>query len=187
MNIIMIRHGATAGNLERRYVGSTDEPLCAEGIEQIRQGRYPCVEQLVTSPMTRCIETAALIYPALPPMIIDGLRECDFGAFEYMNYQELSGDRDYQAYIDSGGEASFPLGESKARFCARSCAAFEVAMDGLASDRDTAFVVHGGTIMAVLSTYAEPARSYFDWQLKNGGMVVLDASRWANAHILKRM
>ena len=29
--IILIRHGATAGNLERRYIGRTDEPLCEQG------------------------------------------------------------------------------------------------------------------------------------------------------------
>ena len=26
--LLFIRHGATAGNLERRYIGYTDEPLC---------------------------------------------------------------------------------------------------------------------------------------------------------------
>ena len=44
--IILVRHGKTAGNLEGRYIGSrTDEPLCEEGIhaleEKVREGIYP--------------------------------------------------------------------------------------------------------------------------------------------------
>ena len=31
--ILLIRHGKTAANLERRYVGETDHPLCEQGEE----------------------------------------------------------------------------------------------------------------------------------------------------------
>ena len=30
MNIYLLRHGMTQGNLERRYIGRTDEPLCEQ-------------------------------------------------------------------------------------------------------------------------------------------------------------
>ena len=36
MIIYFIRHGATAGNLEKRYIGRTDEELCTEGIERLK-------------------------------------------------------------------------------------------------------------------------------------------------------
>ena len=29
--LVLIRHGKTAGNLQKRYIGRTDEPLCPEG------------------------------------------------------------------------------------------------------------------------------------------------------------
>lgn len=32
MEILLLRHGQTKGNLRRAYIGSTDEPLCEEGI-----------------------------------------------------------------------------------------------------------------------------------------------------------
>ena len=35
MKIVLIRHGATAGNIKKRYIGITDEDLCASGIESI--------------------------------------------------------------------------------------------------------------------------------------------------------
>ena len=41
MKINLIRHGQTAGNLESRYIGTTDEPLCSAGMEALRSRRYP--------------------------------------------------------------------------------------------------------------------------------------------------
>lgn len=60
--IILVRHGKTAGNLEGRYIGSrTDEPLCEEGIhaleEKVREGTYPPVDLVYASPMIRCRQT----------------------------------------------------------------------------------------------------------------------------------
>ena len=98
MSWILIRHGLTEGNLQKRYVGCrTDEPLCPEGIRQLKQHPYPAVQRVYTSPMRRCLETAAVLYPGLSPQIIPDFRECDFGAFEYRNYAELNGLEDYQA------------------------------------------------------------------------------------------
>ena len=36
MKIVLIRHGATKGNLEKRYIGRTDEDLCGEGIKKLK-------------------------------------------------------------------------------------------------------------------------------------------------------
>ena len=66
MKCVLIRHGKTAGNLAGRYIGCrTDEPLCPEGIAQLRMGRYPAVERVFASPLRRCRETARLLYPAM--------------------------------------------------------------------------------------------------------------------------
>ena len=35
MTVYLIRHGQTQGNLERRYIGSTDQPLCPRGREAL--------------------------------------------------------------------------------------------------------------------------------------------------------
>ncbi len=67
MEIIMIRHFQTPGNVEKRYIGRTDEPLAdLKGREQlIRERQDSCrdVEQVIISPMKRCIQTAACIFP----------------------------------------------------------------------------------------------------------------------------
>ena len=38
MELLMIRHSSTRGNLLRQYVGSQDHPLAPEGVEQLQPG-----------------------------------------------------------------------------------------------------------------------------------------------------
>ena len=179
MIIYFIRHGATAGNLEKRYIGRTDEGLCTEGIESLKrlQGLVPdikdnsipavCqgVEAVFTSPMKRCIETADILFPDKKKIIIDDFRECDFGDFEGYNYQELDGNADYQRWIDSNGQIAFPNGESPQDFRRRCINAFinitETSLETVAA------VVHGGTIMSILEKY-EKHHEYYRWQCGNG-------------------
>lgn len=171
MQITLIRHGSTAGNLEHRYVGSTDEPL-TEQAKDMLQNRATNMEKpdiLYVSPMKRCRETAQLLYPQTAQRVAKGLRECSFGEFEYKNYIELNENAAYQAWLDSGGTLPFPGGESRAEFTDRCCSTFaKCCLEAVeAGCKHVAFVVHGGTIMAVMERFALPQRSYFDWQVKN--------------------
>ncbi len=179
--VFLIRHGSTAGNLEQRYVGTTDEPLTEEARRILEENReqYPRADVVFASPLLRCVQTAELLYPEKEIKVLPDLREIDFGTFEYKNYEELKDDPGYQAWVDSGGTAAFPGGESRETFCTRCCAAFLKACREAASRQTTeekeeaqgiraAFVVHGGTIMAVLDRYSEPHRDYFEWQAGNG-------------------
>ena len=182
--LILIRHGKTAGNLLGRYIGSrTDEPLCDEGREGLAGKQLPEVERLYVSPMKRCVETAEILWPGFDRkkmQKVTDLRECDFGDFENKNYKELSGNGDYQAWIDSNGTLPFPNGESMDAFKSRCLEAFariveEVSgaeQEWIASGKTGIFragiVVHGGTIMAILEQYGYPKAAYFDYQAKNG-------------------
>lgn len=171
MQVCLIRHGSTPGNLEGRYVGSTDEALTEAAMQELKKNRtrYPLPDIVFTSPLRRCCQTAELLFPEETPEVLSGLRECGFGAFEYKNYQELSGDARYQEWIDSKGTLPFPGGESREEFAGRCCAAFlqgcrEAEQRGCTT---VAFVVHGGTIMAVLERFGYPKRDYFDYQVGN--------------------
>lgn len=182
--LILIRHGKTAGNLLGRYIGSrTDEPLCDEGREGLAGKQLPEVERLYVSPMKRCVETAEILWPGFDRkkmQKVTDLRECDFGDFENKNYKELSGNGDYQAWIDSNGTLPFPNGEAMDAFKSRCLEAFariveEVSgaeQEWIASGKTGIFragiVVHGGTIMAILEQYGYPKAAYFDYQVKNG-------------------
>ena len=179
MRFILIRHGKTAGNLEGRYIGCrTDEPLCEQGIEALRRLAPPPVDRVFCSPMRRCIETAAILYPDHQPVLIDDFRECDFGAFEGRNYAELNGLPEYQAWIDSNGELPFPGGESREDMVKRVSVAFSNLISDAGSDT-CAVIAHGGTIMSIMSQFALPPMPYFSYQLKNGdGFTLNSNSQW---------
>lgn len=167
MKIYFIRHGKTTGNLEKRYIGRTDEHLCREGIDELNGKVFPDADIIFISPMKRCIETAENIYADREYISVNDLRECDFGDFEGKNYSELNGNSDYQKWIDSMGKIPFPNGESNEVFRKRSTDAFIEALKDL-SFETAAFIVHGGTIMSVLSELAEPKKDYYDYMCKNG-------------------
>ena len=179
LKLILVRHGETQGNKLKRYIGKrTDEPLCPEAGNMLAQLAYPEVQAVYASPMIRCTQTAGILFPGKKLNIIDELAECDFGEFENKNYQELDGNEHYQSWIDSGGLLPFPGGESREAFIKRCEQGFYRMLIGIkgrlqkmdekqpASKITAGAVVHGGTIMAILSSFY--GGDYFDHQVKNG-------------------
>ncbi|MDE7133135.1 MAG: histidine phosphatase family protein [Lachnospiraceae bacterium] len=187
VTLVFIRHGATKANKEHRYLGRTDEGLSEEGIGELlsyqRQSSYPNVDCLFTSPMKRCLETARILYPNLHPAVIPEWAETDFGQFEYKSYEELKGDPLYQAWIDSGGALPFPGGESREEFIARCNKGFLKMCDELRREESATagIIVHGGTIMALLSKYC--GGDYYDYQVGNGGGYICRMKGWGEGTI----
>lgn len=175
MIVYLIRHGMTMGNQMKRYIGTTDEPLCPEGIEQLRRKKehYMFVpDELYVSPMLRCIETADFLFPEITKKIISDFRECDFGEFENKNYLELAENTKYQEWIDSNGQLPFPGGEDRREFQKRSIQAFRELenkwKNSKQNDQTAVIVAHGGTIMSILEEVGIPKKSYYDFQVGNG-------------------
>lgn len=211
VTLVFIRHGETQANKERRYLGRTDESLSEAGRELLKgykmQNLYPQVEYLFISPMKRCVETAEILYPALNPIFVSEWTEMDFGRFEYKNYRELKEDARYQAWIDSGGTLAFPKGESRADFVRRCESGWRTMweiLDGelyhqksLCPNRyprkeqkrtkpvSIGAIVHGGTIMALLSACGE--MRYFDCQAANGKGYICHLSDWGNRARIKEV
>lgn len=174
-NIVLIRHGQTDGNLKKRYIGITDEPLSLQGQREIlrraAKGCYPMAEQVYTSTLLRTMETAKLIYPNCIPEIISELSECDFGIFENKCYEELKDLPEYRTFIDSMGEGPIPGGESAPAFRKRCCTGFLKAVDDMVKRQTAraALVCHGGTIMSVMSEFDENKKDFYSYQVPNGG------------------
>lgn len=167
--IYLLRHGATKGNLEKRYVGATDEALLPESREALKALRLPRVARVYASPLLRCVETAEILFPDAPLELVPDFRECGFGAFEYKNFAELRDHPAYRAWLDSRGFLAFPGGESRGDFCKRVLQAFDrVSEEAEALGGDAAIVAHGGTLMAILEAKALPRRDFYDWQVPPG-------------------
>lgn len=191
MEIVLIRHFMTQGNAEHRYIGVTDESLLPGGnvriaafagvsgqdddlvtVADLRGKRYfyPGVRAVAVSPLKRCIETAEIIYPGVRRYICEELRECDFGLFENRNYEELKDDPDYQRWLLSEGRIPFPKGEGRDEFCRRCVEGFCRMTERFMEEayESVAFVVHGGTIMAILDRLAVHQEGFYHWQVQNG-------------------
>ncbi len=166
MRVRLIRHGQTAGNRLRRYIGVTDQPLSPEGIEAAsRCAKDPALDRVWVSPLTRARETAAILFPNARQIVIDGLREMDFGTFENRSADEMRDDPAYRAWVDGMCRAACPGGESMADLSARAAAAFADLLRQ--ADGDVTIVTHGGVIMAILSQFAVPKKDFYDWYADN--------------------
>ncbi|MBQ3562906.1 MAG: histidine phosphatase family protein, partial [Clostridia bacterium] len=82
----LIRHGMTDGNEQGQYVGRTDLKITTNGIielEKLRdEGIYPKCDLVFSSPLSRAVDTAKIIFPEKEIIINKNFEEIDFGEFE---------------------------------------------------------------------------------------------------------
>jgi probable phosphoglycerate mutase len=100
VTILLVRHGETRWNLDRRYQGRFDSPLTARGMAQARAiGRLlaalpeAAAAPIVASPQGRAYRTAAIIHERLravgPIAVDDRLRELSLGSWDGLTYAEI--------------------------------------------------------------------------------------------------
>jgi alpha-ribazole phosphatase len=180
IKIVLIRHFATAGNLRKRYIGITDEPILSKVYDKAEYC-YPEVECVYSSPLLRCKQTAQTIYPSLEPIEEQLLSECNFGDFENKNYLELRSNPDYQKWVDSGGTLPFPNGEDSLEFNTRSVRGFRQVVEYSIKEKHKtiAIVAHGGTIMSIMDHFS-PTQGFYHWQVDNGKgyLLELEETEW---------
>ena len=177
----LYRHGATPGNLRGAYVGLVDEPVD----ESWAAGALPIDDLESTVFVTRLSRTqmtARIFFPRARQVVVDGLEEMDFGEFDTRTAAELEGCRAYRSWVDSMCEDPCPGGESLQAFERRCADAFaRLVADAIARGETLLrLVVHGGTIMSLMDTFARPEVGYFDCLTTPGGCwtVAIDTHRW---------
>lgn len=95
LRLLLIRHGATAWNDEKRVIGSTNLPLSDNGKHQAFQLsqrlRDEEIGRIISSNMQRAIETAHIIAGecGLRVEIDSRIREADFGMWEGLTVGEI--------------------------------------------------------------------------------------------------
>ena len=156
--ILLIRHGETDWNVEKRLQGHTDIDLNREGVRQATAlGRALLDEPLdaiFSSDLKRAFGTAqGIAIPRGMSIQLDkGLRERCFGAFEGLNHPEIS-DRfpeDYAAWKRRDIDARYPQGEFHAETLREFSNRAVDAITTLAGAyRKVAIVTHGGVLDSV--------------------------------------
>ncbi len=183
MTITMTRHGLTEGNAQRRYVGATDMPLSEEGLRLTRAGQqFGDISRVYVTPLQRTQQTARIHYPAADLVVVDDLREMNFGIFEGRTYEELDEDPDFKAWMVDGGLQPMREGEGRMDFGVRvrDALARLIADAHSRGEENLHIVAHGGTIMALMAIHALPEQPYYKWWIENlqGYRVTLDPDNW---------
>ena len=100
----------------------------------------------------------------------------------------MTGNEEYQKWVDGMCRGKCPGGESMPEFVDRVFAAFDaIAREAMAAGEKQLFIAaHGGTVMALLSRCGRPEKDYYDWYVKNcqGYVARLDEESWGKDPIL---
>ncbi|MFF0570756.1 bifunctional RNase H/acid phosphatase [Streptomyces sp. NPDC004041] len=157
--LLLLRHGETALTPEKRFSGSggTDPELSAVGRGQAERAAehfaaLGTVQEIVSSPLRRCRETAAVVAArlGLGVRIEEGLRETDFGAWEGLTFAEVR-ERyadDLTAWLASPDTAPTGGGES-----------FSEVADRVAATRDRLVARSAGRTV-LLVTHVTPIKTF---------------------------
>jgi len=93
----VVRHGATQWSEEGRHTGRTDVPLTETGRAQARRLAGPLGRRslalVLTSPLSRALETCALAGFGDRAEVTEDLVEWDYGHYEGRTTQEINEDR----------------------------------------------------------------------------------------------
>lgn len=180
--LILIRHGESTWNRERRIQGQLDPPLSEQGHEQARRvaGRLAPrrVEALYTSDLLRASQTAAAIASALGvearPM--KELREIFLGDWEGLHTDELA-QRFPEAWDAWTREPSWdvvPRGEGASAFEGRVVSAMDRLFEQH-SRGDAIVVTHGGVIQIALHrVVGRPSQGLFPFRISNGSVSIVE-------------
>ena len=157
--MILVRHGQTDWNRERRIQGTTDIPLNDTGRTQARDAGQALRDTLdgapariVASDLSRAHETARIIADELgatAPRLYPGLRECGYGDAEGVT------DEEFFARWGSWTDAVVPNAETPAVVRTRAVAALQqidrdIRAEHAPAAQTVVVVTHGALIRQVL-------------------------------------
>ena len=155
--IILIRHGETAWNAERRLQGHIDIGLNAEGVRQAKALASALagerVDAVISSDLQRAHQTAMAVAHMhdLAVHTDPALRERCYGAFEGLLYSEIEQryPAEFAAWQARDVDSAVPDGERRAetfrQFYQRSIDAIGAWADQYGG-RTVALVAHGGVL-----------------------------------------
>jgi len=148
--LLLVRHGETIWNAERRLQGQVDVPLSERGRRHVRAlrrlvARYE-PERAVTSDLARARETAALLGFA-DATADPRWREAHLGLWQGKGIDVLRREDEDRYAAWRAGESTPEAGEPWAELCARITSAVRELGTG-----SVLVVTHGGPIRAVCAT-----------------------------------
>lgn len=191
----IVRHGRTNANREARYIGVTDDPLSQEGKKELQdkweENDYPKVQRVYASPLQRAYQSAEILFPDREIVLVEELREMDFGEFENKTAVELVERDDYQTWLQGGEEVCPPGGESLKSVVERSYNGLRMILANMMEEKLThcGVVTHSGILMNLLSCFGLPKLSPMEFACSpgEGYEIVITPQYWMNSGVFEIM
>jgi broad specificity phosphatase PhoE len=152
--IVLVRHGETDWNLERRFQGHADRPLNDTGRAQAaalaESLRGEHLTAVYTSPLQRASQTAAIVAAqlGLAARPLEALREINVGDWEGLTVDDVK--ERYPEQVATDWRSGWPGGETYDELSARVLPALVGLADEHPGERVLA-VTHAGPVRAALS------------------------------------
>ena len=177
-DLLLVRHGQTDWNVERRIQGWEPVPLNDTGRAQARAAASLLADlkpaAVVSSPVLRAVQTAEILKDALgwpdPVETHPGFGEFRMGDWDGKALSELWGAEAWRFYLDHPAETTFPRGESLADIRARAIG----AANAVVSEKGGGSVVivsHGGIVrLLTMAAYGLPLARYHSTHVDNASI-----------------
>ena len=179
---MLIRHGQSTWNRERRVQGQLDPPLSEEGRQQARRLGHRLAGRrfagFYSSDLKRAFETAEAVAAATgaQPKPDESLREIYLGEWEGLRTEEIAA-RFPEAWAHWVKEPDWDLvpgGERAADFEARVAAAIDEIFQRH-EHGDVLVVTHGGVIQIALQRIVgNQSQGLFPFKIQNASVSVLE-------------
>lgn len=183
--LILVRHGETELNKEKKFFGWLDPELNETGKCQARKSKNT-IEKILrdnaraktyTSPLKRAVETCAIISGKDSEwQVTHTLKEINFGIFEGFSYEEILEKYPHQSKIafTKWEDYNFETGESPRELQKRVVSFIEREIN---LGENNIVVSHWGVINSILSYFfSKDLEAYWKFSLKNGGIAVINFS-----------
>ncbi|MFQ5351697.1 MAG: histidine phosphatase family protein [Candidatus Binatia bacterium] len=181
-SLILMRHGETAWNRERRVMGMADVPLNEAGEKQSRQAAdllaHFSVTDIISSPLRRASQTAEIVGGVLGIDCVFEQELCEvrFGRWQGLTYDEIRGDTQYLDFIKDPLGCPTPGGETIADVQSRALDSLKLARPG----QTVLFVSHGDILRSVICHFLDiPLEEFRRVRVDNCGLsaITLVANR----------
>lgn len=176
--LIIIRHGETAWNLEDRMQGHSDSDLTPLGVRQAEAVAARLADERIdaihASDLGRATRTAGVLAQAKGLTVVPepSLRERNMGIFQGMAFPEIRQRHpdEYAQFASRRPEYVIPSGESMTQCHDRVIAGLQAIADRYPG-RKLAIVTHGGPLSAAFRhTMGLPVNSTRHWSLFNASI-----------------
>lgn len=188
--ISILRHGITDANENGIYIGKTDLPLSENGREVLQEKyethEYPKVQKVYTSPLERAVQSAEILFPDRELVVVDDLREMDFGVFEGLSVDDLIELDSYKKWLKGGLDNPPPNGESLRNMMLRCYSALNLMILDMMKEGIThaGAVTHSGILMNMMSCFGLPKMKPMEFACDpgEGYEILVSAMMWQNGN-----